>query len=512
MVSKQLDRRPTTAHYDQVQPMTVRSALLNRNTPRCRCAQQVRFKDLEEEGGVAPGRQTVPERHRLGAGPGSPHPNRKSLLGAANSSSVVGTVWGDMAATVGNVATVLAMVPPHTLTPGPARRALAPPRPLPMSVTRTHSHSLEDIIGMEGAEGRAERATPNHLPCPTTDQLYWYTHSRLPHREARSLHDEQGQSAISPPLPQLCTDSAPCPLVSIVTRSNGPTQSRRKQLGRALSDPGNKDPPHAAPPHTLPPYVAPPTAENLEKGVERGGAKQTQLPLPALPPPPPLYYSSKGGTPPTPSKVVSAQGGSEKAKWGGRIINTHNPTLNSNPAPNPALHQQPCGSCKTTDPPLTPDQARTLKQGPLSDVQGLKTRLQSLEGLLETSHSTIRLLLHVIQDLELQESQSERRMSSRSNQNMERHKSSTDNAYVIYSVENDFRLQEGIFTQSWMKADSQIPDHSSSQAISCPPPNSNSRQEEPSVLAATPLTDRPPHTCQPSHPAKKSRRKCFWFL
>lgn len=47
-------------------------------------------------------------------------------------------------------------------------------------------------------------------------------------------------------------------------------------------------------------------------------------------------------------------------------------------------------------------------QGPLSDVQGLKTRLQSLEGLLETSHDSIRLLLRVIQDLELKEGQSER--------------------------------------------------------------------------------------------------------
>ncbi|XP_035291514.1 proline-rich receptor-like protein kinase PERK9 [Anguilla anguilla] len=232
MVSRQQDRLWTAAHRDQARPATVRSALLDRNTPRPRRAHRVRFQDLEEDdaGGVAPGGRAVPERHRLGAGPGSPHPNRKSPPGGASSSSAaVGVVREDVAGPAGGVATVLARVPPHPLAPGPARRPLAPPPPLPLSVTRTHSHSLEDVIGTEGPEDRMKRATPNRPPRPVAAPL----------------------QPISPPLPPLRTDSSHCPPVSMVTGSNGPAQIRRQRLGRALSDPGNEDPPRPPRP-TLP--------------------------------------------------------------------------------------------------------------------------------------------------------------------------------------------------------------------------------------------------------------------
>ncbi|XP_035291620.1 protein INSYN2B-like [Anguilla anguilla] len=252
------------------------------------------------------------------------------------------------------------------------------------------------------------------------------------------------------------------------------------------------------------------------------------MPRPPYTPPVPRPHS----TPPTPSKVAPARGGSEREKWGGRITNTLNPAPNPNPAP----RQQSDDSRGTVDPPLTPDQARTLEEverllgglvsgdrggggpkggllgprGPARDVRGLKTRLQSLEGLLEASHDTIRLLLHAVQDLELKEGQSERKTSYRTSQ--EGHGNSTDNSCVIYSVENDFRLQEGSFTQRWMKADSQISDPSSSPAIPPIPPNSDPCQEEPSLPAPPPFTDRPPHTGRSPRPARKSRRKCFWFL
>ena len=43
--------------------------------------------------------------------------------------------------------------------------------------------------------------------------------------------------------------------------------------------------------------------------------------------------------------------------------------------------------------------------GPLHGIRGLQTQLQSLEGVLETSQNTIKVLLDVIQDLEKKEAE-----------------------------------------------------------------------------------------------------------
>lgn len=43
--------------------------------------------------------------------------------------------------------------------------------------------------------------------------------------------------------------------------------------------------------------------------------------------------------------------------------------------------------------------------GPLHDIRSLQTQLQSLEGVLETSQNTIKVLLDVIQDLEKKEAE-----------------------------------------------------------------------------------------------------------
>ena len=435
MVSKQ----PDCLGLDQ--PATVRSALLDRNIPRRRCAQQVRFKDLEEDRGAAPEGRTVPERHRLGAGPGSPHPNRKSPPGLANSGSVVGAVV--------SAAAILAKVSPHPLTPGPARRV----RASPLCVARGLQPQLGGHLrGRRGQRGERGGSRPTTCPAPLQpSSAATLTADSHPGKGAPWRRSDGKTPPLHPSLSCVLMP-LPCPLVSMATGLTCPTQRRRQRLGRALSDPGNEDqltaaPPCPAPPHALPP----PTAENTQ-WVERGGVKQAQLPLPPLPPPPPPYCPPKQGsfcsprpprtpnmprpphtpptpraphtaptpclysTPPIPSKVAPA--------WRGRIKNT----LNLAPNPNPTPHQPANHSCGTTDPPLTPDQARMLKEverllgglvsgarggdgskgGPLSDVQGLKTRLQSLEGLLETSHDTIRLLLRLIQDLELKEGQSER--------------------------------------------------------------------------------------------------------
>ncbi|KAG7476561.1 hypothetical protein MATL_G00084250 [Megalops atlanticus] len=67
------------------------------------------------------------------------------------------------------------------------------------------------------------------------------------------------------------------------------------------------------------------------------------------------------------------------------------------------------------------------------------------------------------------------------------------------SVEHDFRLQEGQFTRAWRIAEASDSDHSSPQTAGPTPPPAPRREDSP--LPA-----------RPHHAAKKSRRKCFWFL
>lgn len=43
--------------------------------------------------------------------------------------------------------------------------------------------------------------------------------------------------------------------------------------------------------------------------------------------------------------------------------------------------------------------------GPLHDIRSLQNQLHSLEGVLETSQNTIKVLLDVIQDLEKKEAE-----------------------------------------------------------------------------------------------------------
>ncbi|XP_064164648.1 basic proline-rich protein [Anguilla rostrata] len=222
--------------------------------------------------------------------------------------------------------------------------------------------------------------------------------------------------------------------------------------------------------------------------------------------------------------------------------NTHNPPGNTPgntpgnapwnepdkmPGDAPGNPHTPAPPSRTTDPALTPGQAETLKhvqellgglvsgargklelakarekllgpRGPLHDIGTLQSQLHSLEGVLETSQNTIKVLLDVIQDLEKKEAERDGRHSYRTGQDIENCGTCRDCACIIYSVEHDFRLQEGQFTRAWRISDPPDSDHSSPQTGPAPTPPP--RHED------SPLPPRP------SHAVKKSRRKCFWFL
>ncbi|KAA0716918.1 Protein FAM196B [Triplophysa tibetana] len=70
--------------------------------------------------------------------------------------------------------------------------------------------------------------------------------------------------------------------------------------------------------------------------------------------------------------------------------------------------------------------------GPLYDIGTLQSQLHSLEGVLETSQNTIKVLLDVIQDLEKKEAERDGRHSYRTGQDIENCGTCRDCACIIY--------------------------------------------------------------------------------
>ncbi|XP_030005669.1 flocculation protein FLO11 isoform X2 [Sphaeramia orbicularis] len=132
--------------------------------------------------------------------------------------------------------------------------------------------------------------------------------------------------------------------------------------------------------------------------------------------------------------------------------------------------------------------------GPLHDIRSLQNQLHSLEGVLETSQNTIKVLLDVIQDLEKKEAVRDGH-SYRTGQDIENCGTCRDCACIIYSVEHDFRLQEGQVVRTWKVGD---PPEGLPPSPT-PPPTTPNQQDSPQPV-------RPPAT------TKKNRKKCFWFL
>ncbi|XP_077352687.1 uncharacterized protein LOC144001911 isoform X1 [Festucalex cinctus] len=238
----------------------------------------------------------------------------------------------------------------------------------------------------------------------------------------------------------------------------------------------------------------------------------------------------KGEKPPSPAKTCFKPSclSSAQAQLGvlHKMLCAGANTPNSQHALPP--NQQGCSGAKgcavSGEKPLTPTQADTLRQvqeilgglvsgtkckldparvtekllgpnGPLRDIRSLQNHLHSLEGVLETSQNTIKILLDVIQDLEKKEAERDGRHSYRTGQDIENCGTCRDCACIIYSVEHDFRLQEGQVVRTWKVGD---PPEGSPQT-STPPSGTPSQQDSPQAV-------------RPTAPTKKNRKKCFWFL
>ncbi|XP_062992116.1 inhibitory synaptic factor 2A-like [Elgaria multicarinata webbii] len=138
-------------------------------------------------------------------------------------------------------------------------------------------------------------------------------------------------------------------------------------------------------------------------------------------------------------------------------------------------------------------------QDPAGEAGHLPSQLQALEGVLETSQQTIKVLLDVIQDLEKKEAQRDGRQSYRTGQDTANCGTCRDCACIIYSVEHDFRRQEGRFQPVLSTIGLELSQSPTTTTV---------------LRGATRSRQEPPPT--PGLPAKaepqRSWRRCFWFL
>ncbi|NWR70829.1 F196B protein, partial [Centropus unirufus] len=132
-----------------------------------------------------------------------------------------------------------------------------------------------------------------------------------------------------------------------------------------------------------------------------------------------------------------------------------------------------------------------LAHGELCALQG---RLQSVEESLQSNQEKIKVLLNVIQDLEKSRAFSEGRNFYHTGQDLNNCSTCQNTACIIYSVEYDFRQQEGRFHQILKALD----------------------QAEQNLAPASPQklpTDHPaPEKKELRRKTKKVKRKCFWWI
>ncbi|XP_054245107.1 protein INSYN2B [Indicator indicator] len=132
-----------------------------------------------------------------------------------------------------------------------------------------------------------------------------------------------------------------------------------------------------------------------------------------------------------------------------------------------------------------------LADGELCALQG---RLQSVEESLQSNQEKIKVLLNVIQDLEKSRALSEGRNFYHTGQDINNCSTCQNTACIIYSVEYDFRQQEGRFHQIL-----KMLDHA----------EQNLAPASPQKLPSDPPA---PEKKELRRKTKKVKRKCFWWI
>ncbi|KAM4676968.1 protein INSYN2B [Discoglossus pictus] len=138
---------------------------------------------------------------------------------------------------------------------------------------------------------------------------------------------------------------------------------------------------------------------------------------------------------------------------------------------------------------------RNPEHKPHGGVCSLQGKLHTIEESLQSNQEKIKILLNVIQDLEKARALSEGRNFYRTGQDLNNCSTCQSTACIIYSVEYDFRQQEGRFHQVIKMLD---------KVEQCPilPPLP---KPEPENLI-------PEKQEQVRKKSKKVKKKCFWWI
>ncbi|XP_034036942.1 INSYN2B protein [Thalassophryne amazonica] len=133
-----------------------------------------------------------------------------------------------------------------------------------------------------------------------------------------------------------------------------------------------------------------------------------------------------------------------------------------------------------------------------SAPRGLEKQLLSVEENLLSNQEKIKVLLNVIQDLEKSKALSEGRSSYRTGQDINNCPTCQKTACIIYSVEHDFRQQEGCLqgVMEALEGEYDVPTLTLTKPNPAPSSLSSSSSARPSTKARV----------------KKLRKKCFWWL
>ncbi|XP_006115825.2 protein INSYN2B [Pelodiscus sinensis] len=146
--------------------------------------------------------------------------------------------------------------------------------------------------------------------------------------------------------------------------------------------------------------------------------------------------------------------------------------------------------------PETHKEIRDINQIHLAhgDLCALQGRLQSIEESLHSNQEKIKVLLNVIQDLEKARALSEGRNFYRTGQDLNNCSTCRNTACIIYSVEYDFRQQEGRFHQVLKTLDQVEQSPATAPSPKLPP-------------------DHPiPEKQELRRKTKKVKKKCFWWM
>uniref|UniRef100_A0A8D0B1G5 Inhibitory synaptic factor family member 2B n=1 Tax=Salvator merianae TaxID=96440 RepID=A0A8D0B1G5_SALMN len=127
-----------------------------------------------------------------------------------------------------------------------------------------------------------------------------------------------------------------------------------------------------------------------------------------------------------------------------------------------------------------------------SELCALQDRLQSVEESLQSNQEKIKVLLNVIQDMEKARALNEGRNFYHTGQDLNNCRTCQNTACIIYSVEYDFRQQEGRFHQV-LKTLDQV-------------------EESPSVIALQRQQSDNPVTEKHELRRKSKKKKCFWWI